>query len=70
MRKAKIYRSVGAAMVWPLGLERRYNISASTRRRWEALGILPARDVFIGGEPKGWRPETLEAADRGKTCVA
>jgi hypothetical protein len=70
MRKPKVYRSAGTAIVWPLGLQERYDISASTRRLWEKAGILPPRDVFIGGEPKGWRPETLDAADRGIAQVA
>ena len=26
---------------------------------------LPPRDVFIGGTPAGWRPSTLDRADRG-----
>jgi hypothetical protein len=61
----KHFRSTGSAIIWPLGLEERYGISPSTRRRWEEQGVIPARDVFIGGEPKGWRPGTLDAADAG-----
>jgi predicted DNA-binding transcriptional regulator AlpA len=55
----------GTAVVWPAGLEQRYGISAPTRWRWERDGLLPARDVHIGGRT-GWRPETLEAAERSR----
>jgi len=48
----------------------RYGISAPTRWRWEKGGILPKRDVFIGGEAKGWKPETLDAADRGEALAS
>lgn len=65
LRKPSEFRSAGTAIVWPLGVEQRYDISAGTRIRWEKMGVLPKRDAFIGGEAKGWRPETLEAADRG-----
>jgi hypothetical protein len=60
----------GTAVVWPGGVESRYGISATTRWRWEKRGRLPPRDVFIGGEPAGWRPETLVAADRGDSRAA
>ena len=56
-------RSVGDRCIWPSGVQKRYGISAPTRWRWEKLNLLPARDVFIGGVPKGWKPETLDAAD-------
>jgi hypothetical protein len=59
-------RSVGTGCVWPLGVQKRYDISAPTRWRWEKLGLLPARDVFVGGKAVGWKPETLETADRGR----
>ena len=54
-----------AAIVWPGDAEARYNISAVTRWRWEKTGRLPPRDFFIAGVAEGWRPETLDAADRG-----
>jgi hypothetical protein len=59
-------RSVGTSCVWPSGVEVRYDISSVTRWRWEKTGKLPPRDVFIAGQPAGWRPSTLEAADRGQ----
>jgi hypothetical protein len=31
----------------------------------ERDGRLPPRDFFIGGVAVGWRPETIEAAERG-----
>ena len=58
-------RSVGTACIWPRGVEQRYDISAPTRCRGERQGLLPARDVYIGGRAVGWRPETLETAERG-----
>lgn len=66
----KRVRTAGTRCVWPRGVEERYDISAPTRWRWERVGLLPARDVFVGGKPVGWRPETLEAADRGHAPVA
>lgn len=65
-RPARRARGVGLSIVWPRGLEQRYGISAPTRWRWERDRKLPARDVFVGGVAVGWRPETLEAADRGE----
>lgn len=64
-RKPGRYRSAGTACVWPRGVEQRYGISTPTRWRWERQGLLPPRDVYIGGRAVGWRPETLETADRG-----
>src|SRR5258708_5959384 len=52
----------GSAVIWPSGIEVRYNISAPTRWRWEKSGRLPARDVNVGGKT-GWRPSTIEAAE-------
>ena len=52
----------GSVVVWPKGVEERYDISAVTRWRWERKGLLPARDVHIGGR-SGWRPENLVAAE-------
>jgi hypothetical protein len=65
-RAPKRLRSGGTRVVYPRGVEERYGISAPTRWRWERDRLLPARDVFMGGKPIGWRPETLEAADRGQ----
>ena len=67
--KRKRARSVGTRCVWPSGVENRYDISPPTRWRWEKDGKLPARDVFVGGIAIGWRPETLEAADRGQVAT-
>jgi hypothetical protein len=55
----------GTAVVWPAGLQVRLGISSITRWRWERDGKLPARDVFVDGVAIGWRPATLEAAERG-----
>jgi predicted DNA-binding transcriptional regulator AlpA len=52
----------GTVVVWPRGVEERYGISAPTRWRWEKLGLLPPRDIKIGGRT-GWRPQTLVAAE-------
>ena len=64
-RKEKIGLRQGTHVVWPSGVEERYGISAPTRWRWEKDGRLPPRDVNVGGKT-GWRPETLEAAERIK----
>jgi hypothetical protein len=53
----------GTRMVWPAGVEARYGITSVTRWRWERDGKLPKRDVTIGGIARGWRPETLAAAE-------
>jgi hypothetical protein len=53
----------GTVVVWPSGLEERYGISAPTRWRWEKRGLLPPRDVSVGGRT-GWRPETLAQAEK------
>jgi predicted DNA-binding transcriptional regulator AlpA len=55
----------GTAVVWPKGVQERYGISAPTRWRWEKAKRLPPRDVYVGGVPIGWKPETLRAAERG-----
>jgi hypothetical protein len=57
-------------IVYPRDLEVRYSITSATRWRWEKTGKLPARDVFIGGVAEGWRPETLDSADRGEIVAA
>ncbi len=62
---ARKERNSGERVIYPRGVEKRYGISLNTRLRWERAGRLPARDFFLGGKPKGWRPETLDAADRG-----
>lgn len=58
--------SQGTAVVWPSGVEARYGIKPVTRWRWERAGKLPPRDVHIGGRD-GWKPETLEAAERTRS---
>lgn len=57
--------ATGTAIVWPSGVELRYDISRPTRWRWEKEHRLPPRDVFLAGKAVGWRPSTLDAADRG-----
>lgn len=60
------WRTNGTAVVWALGgICARYGVSKPTAHRWEAAGWLPPRDVFVGNRAIGWRPETLDAADRG-----
>ena len=66
MRKAPRPALGGTHLVRPRGVEVRYGITQITRWRWERAGKLPPRDVCIGGVLVGWRPQTLEAADRGK----
>lgn len=63
--RQKRTRAVGTACIWPCGVEQMFDISAPTRWRWEKVGLLPPRDVFVGGRAVGWRPETLDAAARG-----
>lgn len=54
--------------VWNLAdLRARYNKSAPTLWRWEKLGKIPPRDVFINGKPAAWRCETILTAERGVT---
>jgi predicted DNA-binding transcriptional regulator AlpA len=67
-KKLRVARGprAGTVVVWPKGVEERYGISAPTRWRWEHKGLLPARDVHIGGR-SGWRPDTLTAAESGAT---
>jgi hypothetical protein len=66
------FRSVGEGIIWPKGIEARYNISRTTRWAWEQQGKLPPRDVRQGpdGPLIGWRPETLDAWDRGERVAA
>ena len=54
----------GTGIIYPAGIQERYDISAVTRWRWEKAGRLPARDLFIGGVAEGWRPETIEASEK------
>jgi predicted DNA-binding transcriptional regulator AlpA len=63
-RKPRVSRGprAGTVVIWAKGVEERYGISPPTRWRWERKGLLPARDVHIGGR-SGWRPETLAAAE-------
>jgi hypothetical protein len=61
--KTKRAPAAGTRVIWPAGVEHRYDISPVTRWRWERDGKLPARDVSIGGRT-GWRPDTLDAAER------
>jgi len=62
IKSKKIGPRHGTVVVWPSGVQERYGISAPTRWRWEKLGVLPARDVSVGGKT-GWRPETLAQAE-------
>jgi len=54
--------------VYPRGIEERLGVSTPTRWRMERDGRLPPRDVYIGKKAVGWRPETLEAAERGQSA--
>ena len=58
-------QAVPAAVMRPGDVERYYGVSLPTRWRWERLGLLPARDVYVGGRPYGWRRETIERAAAG-----
>jgi predicted DNA-binding transcriptional regulator AlpA len=62
-------RTAGSVCVWPSGVEVRFGISAPTRWRWEKDGKLPRRDVFVGGVAVGWKPSTLETAERGPVAA-
>lgn len=64
-RAPKRRRTGGTRVVYPRGIEERLGVSTPTRWRMERDGRLPPRDVYIGGKAVGWRPETLEAAERG-----
>ncbi len=66
----KAVRTAGTACIWPRGLRDRYGISGPTLWRWERSGKLPARDVFVGGRAIGWRPQTIERAERGEIHAA
>ncbi len=58
-------RTAGTHILWPKAIEERYNISKTTRWLWEQQGKLPPRDVYVGGRPMGWKPETIERAEAG-----
>ena len=62
-------RLAGSGVIYPRGAEERYGISLSTRWRWEREKKLPPRDVYVGGRPIGWRPETLDRADEGQAMA-
>lgn len=51
----------GTSVTWPAGLRAQLGISAPTLWRWERNGLVPKRDVFIGGR-SGWKPETIAEA--------
>jgi predicted DNA-binding transcriptional regulator AlpA len=68
--RPKKARTTGTRCVWPSGVQEQFGISEVTRWRWERDGLLPARDVFVGGKAVGWRPETLEAAARNSRPAA
>ncbi len=65
MKRLKRGPTAGTKVIWPAGARERYGVSAPTLWRWERDGKLPPRDVTIGGR-SGWRPETLDQAERGK----
>jgi len=60
--KTKSGPKQGNAVIWPRGVQARYDISAPTRWRWEKTGKLPPRDINVGGKT-GWKPSTLDTAD-------
>ena len=64
-RSPKRVRTVGTGCIAPRGIETRYDISPVSRWRWEKTGRLPPRDVFVGGIAIGWKPATIEQAERG-----
>lgn len=68
-RAPKRNRTAGTGIIWPAGIEQRYGIATITRVRWEKAGKLPPRDVHVGGRAVGWRPSTIEAAERGLTAA-
>ncbi len=72
-RKAKTVpkrecRTEGTTLIWPSGVCKRYGISTVTRWRMERDKKLPPRDAFINGVAVGWKPETLEASERGEAA--
>jgi predicted DNA-binding transcriptional regulator AlpA len=69
-RAPKRRRTGGTRVVYPRGVEERLGISTPTRWRMERDGRLPPRDVYIGEAAVGWRPETLDAAERGQSTAS
>jgi hypothetical protein len=57
--------SAPVSVLRPMDVERRYNITAPTRWRWEKSGVLPPRDVYRGRKAWGWYETTLAASERG-----
>ena len=55
----RIRQRQGTNVIWPLGAQARYGISAPTRWRWEQNGNLPKRDVRLATKT-GWKPSTLD----------
>jgi predicted DNA-binding transcriptional regulator AlpA len=68
-QRGKKKRVSGDRVIYPNGVQLRYGVSSPTRWRWEKTRQLPPRDVFRNGVAVGWRPETLEAADRGQVAA-
>ena len=64
--RCKRARTAGMGCIWPSGLRDRYGVSSPTLWRWERAGKLPTPDVFVGGRAVGWRPETIERAERAE----
>lgn len=52
---------VSPIVLYPRDVQKLLNISFTGRWRLEKQGRLPPRDVFLGVQAVGWRPETLEA---------
>lgn len=59
----------GTRVIWPAGLRARWGISEPTLWRWRRAGKIPAPDVHVG-DRQGWRPETIEALERGQPSDA
>ena len=66
----RVRPSAGSGVVWPLGVQQHFGITAVTRWRWERAGKLPARDVYLDGQAIGWRRETLDRAEAGPNAAA
>jgi predicted DNA-binding transcriptional regulator AlpA len=69
-RKGSRGRTAGTAIIWPGGILDRYGISWTTLWHWEKAGKLPKRDVHVGGRAVGWKPATIERAERGESVTA
>jgi hypothetical protein len=68
-KRPKRARTGGTRCIFPRGIRERYGISNVTVYRWERDGKLPPRDVYQAGVAIGWRPETLERAERGPVAA-